>query len=118
MLRTRLWIILLAALLLVCLGLSAWLLRPRTQVGYAQIRSDGELLYTISLAEDQQFTIRTEYGSNTVTVRDGKIAVTEADCPDGFCVRRGFCDGGASIICLPHRLEIRFTDDAQIDAAA
>ena len=59
-----------------------------------------------------------ENGSNTVTVKDGKIAVTAADCPDHYCMERGFCDSGTQIVCLPNRVIIKFQGEQEIDGAA
>ncbi len=115
--KTRTWILLLAAMLAVCLGLSAFLFLPRTDARYAQITSQGEVVRTVDLRIDQQFTITTpQGGSNVITVRDGRIAVTEANCPDHYCVNRGFCSGGTQIVCLPNRLVIRFLGEQEVDA--
>ena len=43
-----------------------------------------------------------------IAVKDGKIAVTEASCPDHYCMQRGYCHSGAQIVCLPNRLVISF----------
>ena len=51
-----------------------------------------------------------------MTVHDGKIAVTAADCPDGYCMQRGWCSSGADIVCLPHHLSIRFLQTDGLDA--
>ena len=117
--KTKTWIALIAAIAAVCLGLSAFLLLPDGDAGYAQISSGGQVVKTVNLRIDQQFTVTGENGgSNTVTVRDGRIAVTEADCPDHYCMERGFCSGGTPIVCLPNRLVIRFLGEQSVDAAA
>lgn len=114
--KTKTWILLLSALLAVCLGLSAFLLRPRNDAAFAEISSMGKVVKTIDLRIDQQFTVTTpQGGSNVVTVRGGKIAVTEANCPDHYCMDRGFCSGGTQIVCLPNRLVIRFLGEQAID---
>ena len=69
---------------------------------------------TVDLLVDQEFTID---GRNTITVQDGKIAVTWADCPDHYCMKRGYCSGGTDIVCLPNRLVIEFLGDQEVDAA-
>ena len=114
--KTKMWIVLIGILLLVCVALSALLLWPG-EAATAQVYSDGKLLYTLDLRIDQQKTVKSEYGTNIITVKDGKIAVTEADCPDGYCMDGGFCSGGAQIVCLPNRLVIRFGGEPEIDAA-
>ena len=74
----------------------------------AEIYLDGVLYKTLPLSEDCELVIETERGSNTVMVRNGAVAVAEADCPDKVCVRTGAVSGGGvPIVCLPHRLEIR-----------
>lgn len=114
--KTRTWILLLAALLVLCLGLSVFLLRP-WKADLAEISSQGRVLKTVDLHLDQEFTVTTpEGGSNVITVRDGKIAVTQANCPDHYCMDRGFCGGGTQIVCLPNRLVIRFLNRQSVDA--
>ena len=114
--KTRTWILLLAALLVLCLGLSVFLLRPR-EADLAEISSQGRVLKTVDLHLDQEFTVTTpEGGSNVITVRDGKIAVTQASCPDHYCMDRGFRGGGTQIVCLPNRLVIRFLNRQSVDA--
>lgn len=116
--KTKTWIVLLAAVLALCTGLSLWLLLPGEDAARAEIWSDGELLYVLDLATEQSLTVSSDYGANTVTVRDGAIAVTEADCPDRYCMDRGFCSGGSQIICLPNRLVIRFVGEQAVDGVA
>ena len=82
----------------------------------AEIVSDGQVLYRVDLHLDNTFPITTSAGgSNTVTVKDGKIAVTEANCPDHYCMERGFCNSGSPIVCLPNRLVIEFSGEQEID---
>ena len=117
--KTRTWILLIAAAAAVCLGLSALLLTCGGDAVYAQISSGGKIVKTVNLRIEQQFTVTGENGgSNTITVRDGQIAVTEADCPDHYCMERGFCGGGTPIVCLPNRLVVRFLGEQSVDAAA
>lgn len=113
--KTKTWILLIGVLLVLCLGLSLWLLLPGGDAAAAEIWSDGKLLYTLDLRADQKMTVTSENGINEITVRDGKIAVTHADCPDGYCMDRGWCSSGAQIVCLPNRLVIRFVGEQQID---
>ena len=114
--KTRTWILLLTVLALVCTGLSFAVLRPGEAAISAEVYSGGSLYTTVSLLQDQTFTVPSpKGGSNTIEVRQGKIAVVQADCPDGHCIHRGFRNGGPSIICLPNALEIRFSGTSQVD---
>ena len=113
--KNGIWIILIAAILVACLALSIFLLRPSGPAAYAEIWSEGKLLHTLPLAVDRQITVETQLGTNVITVKDGKIAVTEATCPDHYCMNRGFVSGGYQIICLPNQMEIRFLAEQEID---
>ena len=115
--KTKHWIILISLLLLVSMILSLPLLLPGADARYARIESQGQLIKTVDLLEDQQFTVTTpEGGTNVITVAEGKIAVTEASCPDHYCMQRGFCSRGAQIVCLPNQLIIGFEGSSSIDA--
>lgn len=106
--KTKYWIILLCLLLVLSTVAAFFLTNDRVPADTVQVLSEGKLLHTLSLNKDQTVTVETARGSNTVTVKDGKVAVTEADCPDGYCMARGFCSGGRQIVCLPHRLVLQF----------
>jgi len=115
--KTKTWILIFSLILILCGGLSIFLLMPGEAASHAEIRSDGQLIRLVDLGIDQQFVITTgDGGSNTVTVKDGKIAVTEANCPDHYCMHRGYCSSGAQIVCLPNRLVISFQGPQEIDA--
>ena len=113
--KTKFWVLLLAAVLAVCAGLSVLLLLPGSPAAYARITSRGTVVEIVDLSRDQEFLVEDSAGCNTVTVRDGKIAVTQADCPDQYCVHRGFCNSGTPIVCLPHQLVIEFLADQGVD---
>lgn len=114
--KTGYWIALLAVILAVCIGLSIPLLLPGEDAAYAEITSGGQILKIVDLRIDQEFTVETpDGGVNTVTVRDGKIGVTAANCPDHYCMDRGMCGSGAQIVCLPNKLIIRFEGPQMAD---
>lgn len=114
--KTKYWIILLAVILVVCLGLSIPLLLPGEDALYAEIISDGQVMQVVDLTIDREIHISTESGGhNTITVEDEKIGVTQANCPDHYCMDRGMCSGGAQIVCLPNKLIIRFRGAMDVD---
>ena len=115
--KTKTWILLIGAVLLLCLGLSVFVLLPGESATHATVTSNGVLVKTVDLGTDQEFVVSVGDGRwNHIQVKDGKIAVTEATCPDHYCMKRGFCDSGADIVCLPNRLVIHFTEVQEIDA--
>lgn len=115
--KTKIWVAILAAAFALCLGLGLWLMAPAQKAQWAEIYSGGKLVKTVDLRVDQEFLVEGEHGVNRITVRDGKIAVTQADCPDHYCMKRSFCDGGPAIVCLPNRLVIEFVGEQEIDGA-
>ena len=116
--KSKTWAILLAGLFVMFLCIGILVLGPGKTAHRVEILSEGQVLYTLDLHVDQQVTVTTDRGSNTVTIRDGAVAVTEASCPDHYCMLRGWCDGGAEIVCLPNRLVIRFLGPQEIDGVA
>ena len=117
--KTRTWLLLLLALVVLSLGGGMLLLTAGPEASRAEIRSDGTLIATVDLAVDQEFTVTTAWGGeNVVTVRSGAIAVTQANCPDHYCMHRGFRKSGGSIVCLPNRLVISFVGEQDVDFAA
>ena len=115
--KSKTWALILLALLVICVGAGV-MLQQGGAAHRVEILSDGKVLYTLDLHVDQQITVTTDRGSNTVTVRDGAVAVTDATCPDHYCMHRGYCSGGAEIVCLPNRLVIRFLGELKIDGVA
>lgn len=109
-------------LALVCVGgIAAHVLMTgaRVQEPVAEIYVDGVLERRAELSREQSFTISTEHGYNEILIENGAISVTSSDCPDKVCVSTGATNSGVvTIICLPHRLEIRIVSGAtaEIDA--
>lgn len=116
--KTKYWILILCALFVLFALLSILLLLPQERSGYAEIWSEGVRIKTVALQTDQRFTLESSHGSNTIEVKDGKIAVVQASCPDHICMDRGACNHGVDIICLPNRLVIHFPAALELDAAA
>ena len=115
--KSKYWVILLFCLVAGCIFLSLLFLSPGAPSELAEVTSRGQLIKTIDLRLDQEFSVTDDAGSNVITVQDGKIAVTWADCPDGYCVDRGFCNSGSQIVCLPHGLVITFVGESEVDFA-
>lgn len=93
-----------------------WINNIQVNNPVARIYRNGELIREVAL--DVGTDLDLDLGSNNVSIRDGKIAVSRADCPDKLCIKRGFAGASNSypIICLPNRLEIRIVEsNAAID---
>ena len=85
----------------------SFLPQRKQQGGYAEIYLHAKKIKTVSLLEDQTFTITDRY-TNEITIQDGRIAITGSDCPGEDCIHIGYiCSPGRTIVCLPNGLEIR-----------
>ena len=73
----------------------------------AVVTVDGAEVERIDLSGDQDAVIETQYGVNTVTVKDGYVYISESDCRGQDCVRMGgISRPGQMIVCLPHHLTV------------
>lgn len=83
----------------------------------AQISVGGEVIQTVDLNKNQEFTIQ---GENHILlhimVQDGKIYVQHSDCPDKICEQRGkISKTGENIVCLPARTVIEVINGEKND---
>ena len=66
-----------------------------------------------SLAVDGVYDINS--GTNTIEIKDGRVRMIEAFCPNHLCIRQGWIRfEGQSIVCLPNKVSVtvRGTGDA------
>jgi len=64
--------------------------------------ADTDNTESLPLDKDTEMTVVSRGYHLTVTVKDGKIAVTASDCPDHCCEKVGFIGSrGQSILCVP-----------------
>ena len=84
----------------------------------AQIWQNGELVQELPLRTDAEMVVEGEW-RNTITIRDGKVAITESNCPGLDCVHTGWVSsGGRSLVCLPNRVEVRIVSDSEDEVDA
>ncbi len=88
------------------------------------VKINGIEAQSYSLSENTEFEIKTGKNNqdhNTVVIENGKVRVTEADCPDGICKDyRPISYVGQTIICLPHKVVIEIvgeSTDMELDVA-
>ena len=73
----------------------------------AEVYQHGQLLKTLALDQDCSFNVDGDY-SNTITVKNGSVSITQSDCPGEDCVHSGAIrSSGRSIVCLPNEVEVR-----------
>ncbi len=105
----RFWLILLGILLVAAvLGMAA--VRSMQETGaVVQVLRGGQEVDSFPLSRDGVHRYENGKGGyNIVEVKDGKVSVTEASCPDQICVRHGPTDQTADpIVCLPNQLVVQ-----------
>ena len=110
-------VIVLVILLAVAAGIVFFPRQQDSQNAAVQIYEDGVLTGEYPLSQDRVLELGGEY-HNTVTIQDGKVAITDSDCPGQDCVHSGWISGpGRSLVCLPNRVEIRITGSSDVDFA-
>lgn len=85
------------------------------------ITIDGKEYGRYSLYSPESIVVSNEYGSNTVTINNGQVDVTDADCPDGICEDHAPIKyNHETIVCLPHKLvvEVIGATEAKVDVIA
>ena len=113
--KTRTWIVILSAAFLLLAGLTALQYLGGSPAATAAVYADGELVRTVELSRDGEYRVESAEGWNLLTVRDGKLSVSAASCPDGDCVRCGERNTNPPIVCLPNRVSIRFSEAGAVD---
>lgn len=104
-------------IILICvilfLGLSGFFLvkfMNREEGGTVTVTVDGQVYETYNLNEDQEVTLDFEGGYNRFQIKDGEVSMTEADCPDRYCVKHApIHKVNETIICLPHKVVLEIT---------
>lgn len=72
--------------------------------GTIRITVNGTEYGTYSLSKDQIISIG---DTNVCEIKDGKVSMIEADCPDHLCLKQNSIgDSGGTIVCLPNKVVI------------
>lgn len=114
-------IILLIMLIVIGAVSSVALSMSETSGSRVEIRLNGKLYGSYSLAEDRTIRIENRKKYNVVQIRNGKVSVTEASCKNQICVEHApISKTGETIVCLPNKLSVTIPGkgDDQYDAVS
>ena len=76
---------------------------------YVEVSINGEITNKYSIDENIEIMLKT---GNVLVIKDGNVCISNADCPDGLCVKQGTISKvNESIICLPNKLGVRIVED-------
>ena len=113
-------IILVAVLLVLVIIGGIYLFVFRSSGNFVRVTVDGKLYNEYLLSQNIVEDIYTGNNGehlNRLVIKDGKVFVETANCPDGICSKhRAVFRDGESIICLPHKVVITVVMDETTDA--
>lgn len=84
-----------------------------------EIQFDGKPYATYSFSElpdEKTLEINTNIGYNIIRIVDNTVVVTESSCEDGICKAVVLTKPNQTVVCLPNKILIRLTGDADIDS--
>ena len=86
-----------------------------TENAMVVIEVNGEEVGRYPLSDDRVIYVESyNGGNNTVTIKDGKVTVSEASCPDKICVKhKRIKYNGETIICLPNRMTVTIVSEGE-----
>lgn len=109
-------------LIIICLlSVGIMLVFKHDTGAFCEVSVQGQVVARMPLFEDSVKRIDTPVGYNIITVQDGNVSVTEADCGNQICVQTGqIHKNGQLITCLPHGLIIKVVSnqDKEVDTIA
>ena len=98
--------------LFICAVTASFMIFKKSDSQYVLIVQNNEVIYKLNLktAKNQTMKIQDKNGRyNIIEISDGRIRISDADCPDKTCVNTGFLSGDVPIVCLPHKLVIKYS---------
>lgn len=111
--------ILIAGILIIALLAILFMTWSKKEGAKVVVTVDKQIYKTLPLNEDTTLLIGEKtMDYNILEIKDGKVRMTEANCPDKICVEhRAIHYDHESIVCLPHKVtvEIRGGEDSDVD---
>ena len=100
-----------AVLILAAAGLVFMNLGGRKSGGTLTVTVGGVVYADYALSEDQEVSLDIDGWHNRFQIKDGKVSMLEADCPDQYCVEHAAIDKvNETIVCLPHKVVLEITE--------
>ena len=112
-------LLLVAILVLTSLASIGMMFYNKQEIGVRVVVTvDGKEYGSYPLGKDMVVEIEGKIGTNTMEIKDGSVRMTDAVCPDLYCVEhKPIHANGEQIICLPGTiiLEIRGGEESELD---
>ena len=117
--KQRKWDMMLVIGVLLCAAVLWFVMRPGGAGAYAVVTVNGVETARYPLSQERSVTIG-DAQYNILTISEGAVCVSDANCGDHTCVRTGrISREGEQIVCLPHKLVISVVggESSELDAA-
>lgn len=101
------WDITIIAMLAVASFVMAFFAAQPPEHAYVVIERGGAVLLKLPLDEDRVVPIAENEEKNTISIINGTVSITGANCPDKLCMHGSLGRTGGLLVCLPHRLIVR-----------
>ena len=69
------------------------------------VEVDGKPAYTFPVTVNKVITVNSRCGDTVIEIKDGRVRIREAHCPNRLCVKQGWVSRGV-IVCLPNRIVV------------
>lgn len=100
-------IVLFIILVIIGLGLSWLSISGSSQGQRVRITADGKEYGTYNLSEDQSIDVVQNGHTNKITIKNGQVQMSYADCHNQVCVDTGkISKTSQSIVCLPNKVVV------------
>ena len=87
---------------------------PKNEGNAVTVTVAGKTVLITSLDRDFEQEIVTEYGTNTLVIKDGYADIISADCHGNDCVyQKKISKNGETIVCLPHKMVVQITSQKE-----
>lgn len=75
---------------------------------------DGQLYQELPLDVDATVVIDDGKHENTIVIENGQVYISEANCPDGICLRASpISRSNELIVCLPNKVYVEINGDGE-----
>jgi hypothetical protein len=110
-------VLVLAATLLIG-GLYVTLWSPASPPLQVEIRSGGELVVTLPLAENRRIEVPGTLGTSLIEIKDAQVRFVDSPCSNKVCIQSGWHrHAGEATACLPNQVSVRILGrDRRYDA--
>jgi len=101
---------------IIVLGIFIFVNITKEEGSIAEVYFEDNLVLTIDLNIDSEYTVDGELGDVVLEVKDKKIRVKSENSPRNICSKEGYIgDSSRTLICLPNKIIVKIVGETEID---